>query len=390
MRDEMNIYWITKINKKRFYKTSRIEVARALQDMGHKVTLITERWIGEQDNNENTIALPTVPTRIISRLLYGIILFFYLPVHLRKKKVDAIIIDGANIWMPFMLTTRFINITLIMDIRTLSTDKELSRETLYYDTSLYFSKLIADGITTITPELKEFIEKKYRYQSKNIGIWTSGASKQFLEKPLSKGILDKELEIVSNKFYLMYHGTYEATRGLESVLDAIEKLPEENKTNLKFIIIGLNEKKIEELKKRCKEQSIHSIVKFITAVPYEAMPTYIDICDAGIIPLPPKYIWWHVCAPMKTLEYLSRAKPIIASSIPFHQRIFEKGSCGILLESSDESDIKQAIITMMENRNQLEQLGKNGKAIIQKHFTWHHSAKDLINYIEQIKKVDNE
>lgn len=386
----MDIYWITKINKKRFYKTSRIEVARALRELGHNVTLITERRIGEHENDENTIPLPTVPTKIISRLLYGIVLFFYLPLSLRKKKVDAIIIDGANIWMPFMLSVRFLNTTLILDIRTLSTDKNLSSETLYYDTSLFFSKLISDGMTTITPELKEFIVKKYRYSPEKIGIWTSGASNQFLKTSRSKVAIEKQIKSDINKFSLMYHGTYEATRGLETVLYAISQLPEENKSNLQFIIIGLNENKIKELKKICQEISINSMTKFIPAVPYEEMPSYIDICDAGIIPLPPKYIWWHVCAPMKTLEYLSRSKPIIASPIPFHQRIFEKGCCGILLKSTDKSSINQAIITMMKNKEQIKQLGMNGKTIIQNHFTWDHSAKDLINHIETITKADNE
>lgn len=380
----MNIYWITKINQKKFYKTSRIEVSKALQEKGHDVTLVIERGIGEKNSNPGMVALPTVPCRIVSRMLYGLILLFYFPFMIKNKQVDVVLVDGANIWMPFMITTKLLKTLIILDIRTLSTDKEQSSETLFYDTSLFFSKIIADGLTTITPELKEFINKKYDIQERKIGIWTSGASKTFLSATNDNKSTKVPIKRENDKFTLMYHGTYEMTRGLETILESIADLSETIRTNILFVIVGMDKRKITELSELSIKLNITDNIIFVPPVPYEDMPYYIDMCQVGIVPLPPTYIWWYVSAPMKTLEYLSRGKPIIATDIPFHKRIFEKGECGILLKKAEKQDITHAITLLYKKKDQLNQLGETGRSIIKEYYTWNHSSDQLEKFLQKM------
>jgi len=380
----MNIYWITKINNKKFYKTSRTEVSKALRERGHNVTLVIERNIGEKPiSDENFIHIPTIPCRIISRFLFGLILFLCFPFMIRRKNIDVILIDGANVWMPFVLPLKFLNIPIILDIRTLSTDKEKSMETVFYDTSLFLSKYIAKGLTTITPELKDILSKKYHITKEIIGIWTSGASKEFLSKTkdINRSIIHS---IDSECIYLMYHGTYEHTRGIETLIESIAELNNSLKKKIKLMIIGLSKTKRNDLKDLSRTLNISENIDFIPPVDYQEIPSYIDACHVGVIPLPPDYVWWHVSAPMKTLEYLARGKPIIATNIPFHQGIFDKGTCGILLKSSDKKALTEAITKMYDDKNQLKKMGERGKEIVEKYYTWNNSAEKLEKFIKKI------
>jgi glycosyltransferase involved in cell wall biosynthesis len=137
------------------------------------------------------------------------------------------------------------------------------------------------------------------------------------------------------------------------------------------------------LEKLSKQLNISDHISIFPPVTYDQIPNYIDLCDIGIIPLPVNHIWWHVSAPMKSLEYLSRGKPIIATEIPFHKRIFEKGDCGILIKIASKKDIKKAITDAYVNREKLHELGKNGKTIVKQYFTWDHSADRLVDFLKK-------
>jgi len=116
------------------------------------------------------------------------------------------------------------------------------------------------------------------------------------------------------------------------------------------------------------------------------MPTYIQKCDVGVIPLPPENKWWKVSAPLKTLEYLAMAKPIIATNIPFHNRIFEKGSCGILLSSNKKNNLAESIITLYRDKEKLKEMGGNGRRIVEQYYSWEKSGLDLEHSINMTLK----
>jgi glycosyltransferase involved in cell wall biosynthesis len=380
----MNIYWITKINKNRFYSTSRFELAKALRERGHKVTLIIERNIGEKPAlSENEISVPTVPSRIISRFLFGLLIFLYLPFKIRKEKIDVIMIDGANIWSPFALSLKFFHIPLILDIRTLSTDKEKSLETMYYDTSLVLSRFFVDGLTTITPELKEVLSEKYHINQEQIGVWTTGVSNELLDKPVNPL---KKINATADQdsLSLMYHGTYEMTRGIESLIESLADLGEPLKKKIRLTIVGLDEIKRKDISELINSFGLQKQVMLVPPVNHNDIYSYLDTCDVGVIPLSPQYIWWRVSAPLKTLEYLSRGKPILTTNIPFHQRIFDKAKCGLLIPSSERKILTEAITKIYLEKKFLPEMGAAGRDVVRKYFTWGQSALDLELFINKI------
>lgn len=81
-------------------------------------------------------------------------------------------------------------------------------------------------------------------------------------------------------------------------------------------------------------------------------------------PLPLAHIWWFVSAPLKKLEYLARAKPIITTNIPFLFSKFDKGKCRLLIKSNDKKDHAEAITTMYKNKEELKIMGEIGRNIV--------------------------
>jgi glycosyltransferase involved in cell wall biosynthesis len=380
----MNIYWITQIDRKTLHKTSRIELANALRDRGHNVKLIIQKNIGEQHTiDENIIYLPTFSYSIISRFLFNLAILFYFPLITIGKKIDIILIDGGNVYPPFALILKLLGYPLIMDFRTLPTGELKSIQSIFFDSSIFLSKFIVSGYTTITPELKNILVKKYNINNLKIGIWTSGVSLKSFKKPI-KTVIETKFFKDSQYFYLMYHGKYSRSRGVEDLIKSIAELEDSLKNKIKLIIIGIDCSKNNYFIKLGNQLNVNKNLEFIPAVEYEKIPSYINICDVGVIPLPTQDIWWNVSAPLKTLEYLAMGKPIIATNIPFHREIFEKGKCGVLIENSEPATIANAIIYLYKNKEKLDSMGNKGREIVEKYYTWEKSALDLEDFMKKI------
>jgi len=378
----MKIYWITELDINTKHKASRFELAEALRNRGHIVTLVIKRKIGEKKiKNEKIIAFPTILCRIISKFIFGMILFFYLPFIIRTKKIYIILIDVVDVWLPFLIPLKLLRIPLILDIR--STTIKGTLNSVLQVTSLFLSKYLVKGWTTITPELKNILVKKYKIKKEKIGIWTSGVSiKNFTNQSnVGKTIIQT---VKSKPFILMYHGSYSPYRGIENVILSLNKLNNSVRDKIKVLFVGFNESQIKKLSVFCDKINIAEKVQFIPQVRYEELPSYISICDVGIIPLPPGNEWCWESSPLKTLEYLAMSKPIIATNIPFHQKIFDKGNCGVLIKNSEPESIANAITDIYNNREKLDAMGKVGREIVEKFYTWDKKALDLEKFINTL------
>ena len=377
----MNILWITKISDIQSWKTSRIELSKSLRKRGHNVKLVIVKDIGEKkpNNNQNIIYFPTISHKLLSGLIFGLIITFYFPLIFRKKKIDVIIIDGTSVWLPFIATLKLLRIPLILDIRTIPTRK---KNEISFNINLFLSKYIIDGLTTITPELKETIIKDYNFNSKKIGIWPSGVSTTDFIK--IKNNSNSDIKKYYNEFVIIHHGSHGKSRGITNLIKSIAELDINLRKKTKLILVGIPKNRQKEFLDISNKIGVKEQIELISKVEYKKIPSYIQSSDIGIIPLSPEKKWWKVSAPLKTLEYLGMGKPIVATNIPFHRRIFEKCECGILIDSNNPKSLSDAIEYMYRDRKRLKEMGEKGRELVKKYYTWDKIAIELEKFLENI------
>jgi glycosyltransferase involved in cell wall biosynthesis len=311
----------------------------------------------------------------LSGLVYGFVISLYLPFLLKNKKADIIIVSGDTIWSPFLLFFKLAKIPVIVDLRSLPVDTET---VFLKDISLFLSRYVTDGLTTISPELVDVLKTKYRLADKKIGIWSSGFSKEQFTAAKEKMTKDQNADML----VLMHHGTYSPSRGIEELIQAIAEVSDPIKKKLKLILIGIPANKFEELTTLCLQLHLQGQVEIIPPVDFKEIPSFIQLCDIGIIPLPPDNEWWRVSVPLKTLEYLVMGKPIIATKIPFHQKIFELATCGVLIETNSPKEIARAIMYLYQNRDKLHEMGDHGKEIVETYYSWERQASELEAFLK--------
>ena len=176
---------------------------------------------------------------------------------------------------------------------------------------------------------------------------------------------------------------YSPSRGIEELIRSIPLVDEPLKEKIKLILVGIPKNKIEEIEHLCKSLNISNQVEIIPPVDIEKIPVYIQSCDVGVIPLPTDNEWWRVSVPLKTLEYLAMGKPIIATNIPFHKKIFDICNCGILLDTNKPNEIAKAIDLLYQRKEKLHDMGQEGKEIVEKYYSWECKAIELEEFLKQ-------
>ncbi len=376
----MNILWINKISDTESWRTTQIELTKSLRKRGHNVVLVMEKNIGEKKikNDEKITYFPTISYTFLSGLIFGLIIAFYFPLIIRKKNTDLIMIDGTSIWFPFTIPLKLLGIPIILDIRTLPIKE---KSLISFGIPLHLSKYIANGLTTITPELKEILIKKYKIKNKKIGIWPSGVS---IEKFNISNTNNDTQNLDSKKFVILHHGSHGEPRGIINLIKSIAELDISLRKKTKLLLVGVPKQKIKEYSEFCKKIRVTEQVEIQPFIEYKKIPRYIQSSDIGIIPLATDKEYWKVSVPLKTLEYLAMGKPIIATKIPFHQRLFKIGKCGILIDSDSTKELSDAITYMYKNKDKLEEIGLTGKKIVENYFNWDSIAHNLENFMENI------
>lgn len=376
----MNIAWISKIEWGMPHKTSRLKMSEALIKRNHNVKLyMVKKFYEKNQVPDYIVRIPTIHLPFFSGFFYGLIVFFHFPILLKKTKVDIIIIDCTKIWIPFVIPLKILNKPLVLDIRTLPIDKD---ESFFFKIGMRLSRYIFNGMTTITPELKNILTDDYNINRMEIGVWSSGVSVEDFEN-IDK-VYNNIKESYKKNYTLLYHGDYSPTRGIENLIKAISLLDCSLKDKVKLMIVGIPTNKIGDLIKLSEMKSVKEQIIISPKVDYKKINQYLKIADVGVIPLPPENKWWRVSAPLKTLEYLAAGKPIIATNIPFHCRIFQKGNCGILTADGSPKAIADGITYMYKNKNNFKKMGLEGHKIVENYYTWDVLAEQFEKFLKNL------
>lgn len=183
---------------------------------------------------------------------------------------------------------------------------------------------------------------------------------------------------------LLFLGNASKTKGLEVLVDAL-KVVVDIFPNTK-LLLGLDtsiEKYIpENLNRRLKiEHKIQSSGlkdNVIQLGIIKNMPQVMAACDIFVSPFistdgPADY-------PLSILEAMAVGKPVVASKVGGIPEIVKQGENGILVEPNDVNLLSEAIVSLLEDEQKVEMMGKKGYNLIRNNF----SIEKIVEKMEKI------
>jgi glycosyltransferase involved in cell wall biosynthesis len=242
-----------------------------------------------------------------------------------------------------------------------------------------------DGITIVTPMMKEEICRVYGLRSDWVGTLPNGISNDYLEyrqRECGARSLREKLGL-SDKFVIIYHGSFRPNGGLLESIEAIRLIRNKYPDIVLFLLGSASPKFLEVLEGAIEINNLQNNVILHEPVDFHNVPDYISMSDVGFVPLPNIPAWRHQ-QPLKLLEYMAMNKTTIATDIPANSYIAGRSSCVIYVPSSNSNELATAMVFAYQNRDKLKEWGEAGQRVVKEKYVWKKVNNDLISYLTGI------
>ena len=95
----------------------------------------------------------------------------------------------------------------------------------------------------------------------------------------------------------------------------------------------------------------------------------------------PNYLWSR---PIKMYEYMAAGLPFICSDFPLWREVVEETGAGVCVSIDNIDEIKAAIEYFIDNREEAQQMGRNGRKYVTEKYNWKHEEEKLLKLYEQL------
>jgi len=156
--------------------------------------------------------------------------------------------------------------------------------------------------------------------------------------------------------------------------------------SLKFSKIKLNiagEFESKEFEQKCKQSEGWKYVNFYGFVSRKEVAEILQKSKIGMVTLPP-LINYLDSLPIKMFEYMLAGIPVIASNFEYWETIINKNNCGKTVNPQDSKAIAELTLKMIENTNELKQMGENGRKAVLEKYNWSIEEKKLLEVYDKL------
>lgn len=146
--------------------------------------------------------------------------------------------------------------------------------------------------------------------------------------------LRKDLSLSNDVPLLVYTGSVTINRGIESIINALSRMP-----GYHFACVGpLSDLVYEKLLTLSSALNVDDRVHFISARPPSELISYVSSGDIAVIPIQNVCLSYYYCLPNKIFEAMHAGLPIVASNLPDMRSLVRQEELGVVcdMESVDE------------------------------------------------------
>ncbi|MGF1587853.1 MAG: glycosyltransferase family 4 protein [Pleurocapsa sp.] len=264
---------------------------------------------------------------------------------------------------------------------------------LYYEAKAERKALVLDGIAKtlelwsyrhcdviacVSATLKEILVEEIGIDADKIVLVPNGVDIQFLDPQLH------EPKQLFSGFTIGFVGSLYSWAGLDLLLEAMSELQAEG-YHLSLVVVGDGEMK-QPWFQQAQELDLGEQVTFVGRVPWQEVPKYIAGCDIGYSGQIQLQMGKMYLSPMKLYEYMSMAKPVIASAFEDARRLIVENATGFLFEPGDKTSLKQSLIKAIAAKDRFAEMGQQARQEIEANHSWANRVQVLIAETERILK----
>ncbi len=249
-------------------------------------------------------------------------------------------------------------VVTIHDVESFSEAKDSS----FISTIIYS---LIDLILTHNEFSKKEIIKVYKFKKNDIHIIPHGNYTPFINIQNDKANSRKILKLPIHKNILLFFGMIKKVKGLEVLLYAFKEVIDKNPNTVLLIAGKPWENNFTKYQQIIDKNNLNGSVFLHTKfIPHKDVEYYFSASD--LVVLPYKKIYQSGVLMMA----LSYARPVLVSDLPALKEVVMDNKNGFLFKSGNIADLSERLNQILNDKHNLEEVGKNGNSFINKKFCW--------------------
>jgi glycosyltransferase involved in cell wall biosynthesis len=154
-------------------------------------------------------------------------------------------------------------------------------------------------------------------------------------------------------------------------------------SDIHIVLLGDGKEKA-NLQARAEEIGLTNMT-FIPSVPKAEIPAALAAADACIAILKPLEEY-KTTYPNKVFDYMAAGRPVALAIDGVIREVVEAAGCGIFAEPGNPSALAEVIRELASDTAKARQMGLNGRAYLEEHFSRAVIGEKLVRLLEEMTK----
>lgn len=199
-----------------------------------------------------------------------------------------------------------------------------------------------------------------------------------LAEPLAEKVDQMRNKLVKEEGEILvtFVGSFALYQGVELMFATIPKVVQKNE-HIRFIIIGGTDDEIAQKQAVLKQQHVDTAVTFSGKVSPDALPEYLYASD---ILLSPRIS--GVNTPLKILDYMKAAKPIMATDVPSHRLLLDEATA--VFAKPVPEQLAVALNRLAGDEKKRRQMGAAGRNLYETKYNFDNYRHQLAKCYEYV------
>lgn len=185
-----------------------------------------------------------------------------------------------------------------------------------------------------------------------------------------------------NRELLLTVGRLAEKKGIKYVIEAMPKVLEEF-PEAKLMVVGDGPEKQDLIKLTTMQNLGHAVI-FVSKVSHKELPKFYASADLFIGPSIVTKSGDTEGLGVVFLEALASGTPVIGSNVGGIPDIIKEGVTGVLVEEKNPEELAKKIIELLKHKELRDKTVKNGKALIEKNYSWESVGKKFRLVYEKV------
>lgn len=322
----------------------------------------------ESDPRVKIILCPIEATNRPVRILWE---QFILPFQVRRHKVEVLL--SAGMTSPFFCPVP--SVLVIYDLQHINQPRNFPRPYLFFlKTIIYLSAKTADGIITISEQVRRDIIKHYTIEPEKIVVGYLAVNQNQFFPGRSEDLEPIRLKYKLPEHYLLYAAALLPHKNHERLLQAFKEI-HNNMPEMALVFTGAWETGYDKTMRMISGLGLQNSVIMLGWLPFEDMPAIYRGAELFVYPT------LHEGFGLPILEAMASGVPVVCSKI--EPLIEVAGDAALFVDPYDHRDIAKGVSPALHNSEIRTKLIQKGLHRV-RDFTWEATAQSTLLFLNRI------